>query len=146
MKYYSEKLKDPRWQKKRLQILNRDQFKCRFCSDDKTELHVHHLKYKCNPWDAHDEDLQTLCKHCHKFITILLKESPWIQDEDFITGIVKEVDYDINNSVRFFVLSTNAYKQYIMGIDDDRLYEPDTVMAEYLPLLLSHYQNHQSKN
>lgn len=62
---YSEKLRDPRWQKKRLKILERDEFKCCLCGDDKTELQVHHLKYNGEPWEAKDEDLETLCKHCH---------------------------------------------------------------------------------
>lgn len=42
---YSEKLKDPRWQKKRLEILNRDEFACRFCGDNKSTLNVHHISY-----------------------------------------------------------------------------------------------------
>lgn len=28
---YAEQLKDPRWQKKRLEILNRDEWKCTWC-------------------------------------------------------------------------------------------------------------------
>ena len=65
---YSEKLKDPRWQKKRLHILGRDEFKCRLCNDDKTTLHVHHKYYKpdTDPWDYEDVDYITLCDPCHK--------------------------------------------------------------------------------
>jgi len=66
---YSNKLKDPRWQKRRLEILNRDNFKCKFCGDDKTELQIHHLKYKGEPWEAPSEFLETLCKDCHHLIT-----------------------------------------------------------------------------
>lgn len=62
---YAEKLKDPRWQRKRLDILNRDDFTCRCCSDKTEELHVHHIKYNSNPWEADDEDLITVCKKCH---------------------------------------------------------------------------------
>ncbi len=62
---YAEKLKSPMWQKKRLEIFNRDNFKCCLCSDEKTELQVHHLKYTGEPWDAPNEDLQTLCCDCH---------------------------------------------------------------------------------
>lgn len=62
---YAEKLKDPRWQKKRLEILNRDSFTCQCCAYDDKELHVHHVKYNSNPWDADDDDLMTLCKDCH---------------------------------------------------------------------------------
>jgi 5-methylcytosine-specific restriction endonuclease McrA len=66
MSDYSEKLLDPRWQKKRLRILERDAWKCRCCEDDKETLAIHHLIYsKGEPWDAPDETLETLCKTCH---------------------------------------------------------------------------------
>jgi len=50
---YSEKLKDPRWQKKRLEILSRDKFTCQLCSDKETELHIHHNEYfpGKKPWE-----------------------------------------------------------------------------------------------
>lgn len=64
-KNYSEKLLDPRWQKKRLKIMERDNFSCRTCLDDKLTLHIHHLSYKENPWDVKDDQLITLCVDCH---------------------------------------------------------------------------------
>ena len=42
---YSEKLKNPKWQKKRLEILNRDNFTCIKCGDKETTLQIHHFKY-----------------------------------------------------------------------------------------------------
>jgi len=65
---YSDKLKDPRWQRKRLEILSRDNFTCKMCSNDKETLHVHHNKYFKNPWDADTNDLETLCVTCHSFV------------------------------------------------------------------------------
>ena len=74
-KTYAEQLKDPRWQKKRLKILERDYFMCTICLDDETTLHVHHLKYnKIAPWDIDDKYLTTLCEHCHENIEALKKE------------------------------------------------------------------------
>lgn len=70
---YSDKLKNPKWQRKRLEILNRDKFTCTKCGDKETELHIHHLKYSGEPWDAPNENLQTLCKYCH-FILENFKE------------------------------------------------------------------------
>jgi hypothetical protein len=67
-KEYADKLKDPRWQKKRLQVLERDNFTCKYCSDGKTELHVHHLKYSGAPWDVDLSKLETVCKHCHSVL------------------------------------------------------------------------------
>ena len=67
-KTYSEKLKDPRWQRKRLKILERDDFICRKClAHDKT-LHVHHKFYAWgkDPWEYDDSVLITLCEICHE--------------------------------------------------------------------------------
>lgn len=73
---YSDKLRDPRWQKKRLEILQRDSFTCRYCDAQDKELHVHHLQYKKGkqPWEYEDSNFLTLCEHCHDRLTNLLKE------------------------------------------------------------------------
>jgi formate-dependent nitrite reductase cytochrome c552 subunit len=70
-KKYSEKLQHPLWQQRRMTILNRDQFTCQKCGDKETNLHVHHKKYSGEPWEAPDNDLETLCKDCHKVITVI---------------------------------------------------------------------------
>jgi 5-methylcytosine-specific restriction endonuclease McrA len=63
---YSQKLRDPRWQKKRLQILERDNWTCQSCRSTTKNLQVHHLVYrKIDPWDYADECYQTLCEDCH---------------------------------------------------------------------------------
>jgi 5-methylcytosine-specific restriction endonuclease McrA len=68
MSNYSDKLKDPRWQKKRLEILSRDNFTCKCCGDNESTLHVHHLIYSSgNPWEAPDNTLETLCASCHEW-------------------------------------------------------------------------------
>jgi hypothetical protein len=67
MSDYSDKLKDPRWQKKRLAVLERAGWKCQVCDNDKDTLHVHHLAYKGEPWDAPDELLECLCESCHNW-------------------------------------------------------------------------------
>jgi hypothetical protein len=63
---YPELLKDPRWQRKRLEIFQRDNFTCQIClAADKT-LHVHHIKYVGRyPWETPDKYLLTLCEFCH---------------------------------------------------------------------------------
>jgi hypothetical protein len=68
---YSDLLKDPRWQKKRLEILNRDKFTCTYCGDDTTTLHVHHMRYSKGkkPWDYHNDLLKTLCEPCHRLVS-----------------------------------------------------------------------------
>jgi len=64
---YIELLKHPFWQKKRLEIFQRDNFKCTKCGDTLSTLQIHHLYYKygLNPWEYPDEALITLCELCH---------------------------------------------------------------------------------
>lgn len=64
---YSDKLRDPRWQKKRLTILDRDGWKCLSCGSSDKQLQVHHVVYRrIDPWEYPDSVLQTLCEPCHK--------------------------------------------------------------------------------
>lgn len=65
---YSDLLKDPGWQKKRLEILQRDNFACRICDSKDRTLHVHHWYYAKDrlPWDYDDSCFVTVCDECHE--------------------------------------------------------------------------------
>jgi len=65
---YSEKLRDPRWQKKRLEIFNRDNWECQKCGEKEKELHIHHKEYiyGLEPWEYSDKLIITYCAECHK--------------------------------------------------------------------------------
>lgn len=65
MSRYSDQLKDPRWQKKRLEIFQRDNFKCRSCGATEFTLHVHHWEYEGLPWEGDDNEKWTVCEFCH---------------------------------------------------------------------------------
>ena len=82
---YREKLLDPRWQKRRLEILNRDEFTCRACGDKTSTLHVHHFWYENDkePWDVSEKALITLCVTCHEIETASGKEI----EADFIRHV-----------------------------------------------------------
>ena len=73
---YADKLKDPRWQKKRLEILQRDGFKCRSCGNEEETLHVHHLSadYSVDPWNHREDDMVTLCETCHSYLHNIYKK------------------------------------------------------------------------
>ncbi len=64
---YLRKLRDPRWQRKRLEIMQRDEFTCQYCYDTQTTLNVHHNYYQSDrePWDYPEAALITLCENCH---------------------------------------------------------------------------------
>lgn len=85
---YSEKLKDPRWQKKRLEILNRDKWCCRACGDKESTLHVHHKYYITDrePWEYPDICLVSLCENCHQ-----LQTSQNIAKENLSNYIIDEL-------------------------------------------------------
>ncbi len=64
---YAEKLKDPRWQKLRAEIIQRDGNRCRDCAAYYPTLDVHHCFYaKGEPWETHPIFLRTVCRDCHK--------------------------------------------------------------------------------
>lgn len=70
-KTYSEKLRDPRWQRKRLEVMQRDDFACQFCEAKDKTLNVHHVEYikGREPWEYDNLYLITVCEECHKFET-----------------------------------------------------------------------------
>ena len=69
MKSYTDKLKDSRWQRKRLETLQDAGWKCESCGKrEEVELHVHHKRYLHNrqPWEYERKDLAVLCDCCHE--------------------------------------------------------------------------------
>ena len=73
MTTYTELLRDPRWQRKRLEVMERDNFSCVECGGADRTLNVHHLYYAKGrkPWEYETGSLQTLCEPCHRRITAL---------------------------------------------------------------------------
>ena len=66
---YRQKLLDPRWQRKRLEVLQLADFRCESCCSDENTLHVHHKFYVKGrePWEYEATDLVALCEDCHEF-------------------------------------------------------------------------------
>jgi len=99
-KSYSDLLKSPKWQKKRLEILQRDKFTCQSCNDDINTLHVHHLHYEKGllPWEYENEDLVTLCEKCHDAISsidkILNYGSVGIETITLVVKLINKLEYE----------------------------------------------------
>jgi len=76
-KRYAKELLDPRWQRKRLEIMGRDLFKCRECDAQDRVLHVHHRYYVGGrkPWEYPSWALVTLCEACHSEKKTPIRES-----------------------------------------------------------------------
>lgn len=64
---YSEQLKHPNWQRKRLEVLERAKFRCEVCNADDKTLHVHHKQYFKGrmAWEYDADGLVALCEPCH---------------------------------------------------------------------------------
>lgn len=65
---YAKRLQHPAWQKKRLGVLQRADWRCEWCGTGEVNLQVHHGYYHKDfaPWDYHDDSLFCLCDHCHE--------------------------------------------------------------------------------
>lgn len=107
---YSEKLQDPRWQKKRLDILNRDNWTCQLCQDTKETFHVHHLSYVWgkDPWDYPDKNFISYCKVCHKVV----EELKSVEKDLKILAIIKSESPEGKNRVKVKVLITLLDSDY----------------------------------
>ena len=127
---YQEKLKDPRWQKKRLEILKRDDFCCQRCSDPENTLHIHHRYYeKCDPWEYPDKALITMCEECHeaekearpaaeKLLLKIMKEKFFASDlEDLAMGF-RDMPIlhlsEVYTSALRWILSEKSFQRYLL--------------------------------
>lgn len=70
MSDFWEKYKDPRWQKKRLEVMQAAGFACQNCGDTTSTLNVHHSIYyrDKSPWEYTNNLLRCLCESCHEDI------------------------------------------------------------------------------
>lgn len=112
---YGERLKDPRWQKLRLKVFERDNWTCQICLCNSKTLNVHHRYYENGkePWDYPLEALVTLCEDCHE-------EEKWKMKLalDMIMVVCKE----------------NLFAYSILGLTEailrmPKVDKPDTVIA-----------------
>lgn len=113
---YSDKLKDPRWQKKRLEIFNRDNWRCVYCDDDKSTLVVHHLEYSGEPWEVDNIFLITLCSNCHE-----LEHTYREEEEKKLLNLLKAVSYRdlrmLRNSLK--TVSIPSEGESVLDFDND---------------------------
>ncbi len=95
--WYAEKLKNPRWQAKRLEVFWRDDWRCQNCGFPGPQgkgLEAHHNYYRrgAEPWDYDLGALITLCRICHEMETRhrkqleedllgLFRKQPWWRTE-----------------------------------------------------------------
>jgi len=94
---YSEQLKHPLWQKKRLEILSRDNFQCTSCGTNEVQLNVHHGYYdkSLKLWEYENKTLHTFCLPCHSEVHVsldILKEKISELDINSIDNLIELLD------------------------------------------------------
>jgi hypothetical protein len=104
MKINTELYKDPRWQKRRLEVFERDGWCCSICPNNDLTLHAHHLYYEegLKPWEYPLEAIVTLCESCHegehedlfimeKELTLVFKKNGYKSfDFEMLSGCLKD--------------------------------------------------------
>lgn len=132
---YRKLLKDPRWQKKRLEILERDNFTCRDTGATDEELHVHHCWYaRGAPWETPNEYLLTLCASAHKFrqdlerrakdaLGLLMAKTPCHDgDEDDLLMLVSSMEdlASMDAPVSADVVLSSVYNDFVSSAHENR--------------------------
>ena len=117
---YLELLRHPYWQKKRLEIFNRDNFTCIKCGDTQTNLQLHHLYYKLEllPWEYPDDCFQTLCDLCHmkaEFIKFIQKAGiVYLQMNGFTSNDITEIVDFVKSKI-----SNNYHRESVVNYIND---------------------------
>lgn len=124
---YSVLYKDPRWQKKRLDILQRDKFTCTRCGDTDSTLNVHHDYYEKGrgPWDYPNYSLRTLCECCHKEVELEREKAH--KGESMQTGVEHSLDMLLlgrhQDSVDIWEIGALIYYAASQGNASDEIYQ-----------------------
>lgn len=131
-KSYYELLRDPQWQRKRLEVMERAEFRCESCDNASETLNVHHSYYEkgLSPWEYPAESLHCLCDTCHKLAEIVRRELHrqigriTLLDMEDLLGYARglemarypEVEYRVNNKnvasgmLAAFISCTNDFE------------------------------------
>jgi len=98
---WSERLRDPRWQRKRLEVMQRADFCCEVCRNATKTLNVHHGFYDRNlePWEYPDSSLKCLCEEHHRQMQGVLTEISrelaqlYLGDLAYLCMAIKDTDF-----------------------------------------------------
>lgn len=109
---YSERLKHPKWQQKRLKIFEKDDWTCQTCGETENTLHCHHIDYihGHDPWDYPDNYFITLCEDCHEAIERAKKRS-FIFNMDSTTVLYGEHALCIIDKTPKLLFQTKEHRQ-----------------------------------
>lgn len=150
---YSEKLRLPQWQKKRLQILERDGWKCQSCNATDKNLQVHHLVYgRKEPWEYPDGCYQTLCEECHSVRQEFSDKASNAVKMALRNVATEKLQYFLDDIIGR-ALSCDDYRQHMVNILHESLNAskagrgpiPDGLFSDAVPALLESQLGHDRK-
>lgn len=125
---YAEKLKDQRWEDKRIHILRRDGNCCKLCGSCEN-LHVHHILYEedTDPWDYDENYLLTVCEFCHNRIHSQLQQNSYLKER------LRTIEDDlIYRTMRYL---TNAYPKFIYDFNQLNDASKNYIMKEMVRMM-----------
>ena len=135
-KNWFDNYKDPRWQKKRLEIMKRDDFKCRSCGDSESTLNVHHAYYEKGkkPWEYPKYTMITLCESCHK--------KRHKMRNDILAGIVGLSDTEYFGVYHMLAIASPAVMLEAIGVHAHVLNQTIDYngLASVIPILANAYE------
>lgn len=122
---YKEQIKSPLWQKRRLEILSRDNFTCQICGCKDKTLHVHHTTYLNGKmiWEYPDNMLITMCEDCHKKEHQLRYENIKVLEDFRKLGVTNhEISLLLNSSLEAFMagyhFQLDSLTDFLLSISD----------------------------
>lgn len=124
---YSEQLRHPNWQRKRLAMLDSADWTCEKCDAKETTLHVHHKQYIKGrmAWEYEPHELLVLCEECHE-------DEHFLQDE--LKTLLSQVDTSQALGVlRGFYATANWIDFWFADSGRDR--EPDAYLCGFVAFL-----------
>lgn len=119
---WSEKLLDPRWQKKRLEMLSAAEWMCCKCYDSQATLHVHHLFYDGRePWEYEEGEMTVLCDVCHQ------GEHEWRKD----------AEHELLQALRKRGFFAQSIFRIVNGFNNVNIYREEDVTASVIEWVMS---------
>ena len=125
---YEDKLKDQRWEDKRIHILKRDGNHCKLCGSYEN-LHVHHILYEedTDPWDYDENYLITVCEFCHNRIHSQMQQNSHLRER------MRTIEDDlVYRTMRYL---TNSYPKFIYEFNQLDNNQKSFVMSELISIM-----------
>ena len=115
MSEYEKKLVSPHWQRRRLEIMQKNDFKCHFCGNADEQLDIHHLIYLRgrDPWEYDDPYLIAICHSCHAEEERMKSEDPTLIGMFSMSGLSRrQLTYLAVELRRHFAKRTNREEKF----------------------------------